>query len=207
MYPTHFYFYFVSYRRPYFVSFLLAWFPLAQFMNYFQNHTIYMSFKKFPGGWLRFWININCFSELILAIIFLALFFTDSKKSVRWGTPYFNLWQYIFGSIDTLIRLLNSTKKIVTNLTQLNFDLFIIACVNIRVTSFELSWVVNIQGLRCMKMAIKIFPGFLVIKYIKKYSYQSMSILKVVLLFSYSSMKKIKPRRKIWIFNFYQFQF
>ena len=31
---------------------------------------------------------------------------------------------------------------------------------------------------------------FLVIKYIENYNYQNMSIIKVVLLFSYSSMKK-----------------
>ena len=33
------------------------------------------------------------------------------------------------------------------------------------------------------------FSPFLVIKYIKNYSYQKMSIIKVVLLFSFSSMK------------------
>ena len=63
---------------------------------------------------------------------------------------------------------------------------------------------VNKQGQRPMKMAIKMFLGFgsilrlegqnlgpfLVIKYIKNHSYQNMSIIKVVLLFLYSSMKK-----------------
>ena len=34
------------------------------------------------------------------------------------------------------------------------------------------------------------FSPFLVIKYIKNYNHQNMSIIKVVYLFSYSSMKK-----------------
>ena len=41
---------------------------------------------------------------------------------------------------------------------------------------------------------------FLVIKYIKNYSYQNMSIIKVVLLFLYSSMKK-KIRKIRLIFD------
>jgi hypothetical protein len=41
---------------------------------------------------------------------------------------------------------------------------------------------------------------FLVTKYIKNHSYQNMSIIKVVLLFSYSSMKK-KIRKIRLIFD------
>ena len=61
----------------------------------------------------------------------------------------------------------------------------------------------NKQGQSSMKMAIKMFPGFgwietrrskfgpfLVIEYIKNCSYQNISIIKVVLLFLYYSMKR-----------------
>ena len=59
---------------------------------------------------------------------------------------------------------------------------------------------VNDQDQRSKKMAIKMIQGlgwilegqklgpFLVIKFIKDYSYQNMSIIKVALLFIYSSM-------------------
>ena len=64
-----------------------------------------------------------------------------------------------------------------------------------------------------MKITIKIFSGFgsietfiskfgplLVIKFIKKYSYQNMSMIKCVLLSLYSSMKK-KSRKIRLIFD------
>ena len=49
---------------------------------------------------------------------------------------------------------------------------------------------------------------FLVIKYIKNYSYQNMSIIKVVLLFLYSSMKKKirKIRLIFYIENYFKNQ-
>jgi hypothetical protein len=62
-----------------------------------------------------------------------------------------------------------------------------------------------------MKTAIKMFPEFgwietqrsqfgpfLVIKYIKNYSYQNMSIIKVIRPFLYSSMKKIRKIQLIF---------